>query len=62
MNLHDRDIMRIAKKEGITQGITKGSHDAKIESAQKMLAAGLPIEQICKFVDLPTDEVKALQN
>ena len=62
MNLHDRDIMRVAKHEGIEQGIIKGSHDAKIKSAQKMLAAGLPIEQICKFVDLPADEVKALQN
>jgi len=51
-------VQETARNEGIAQG----AHDKAIESAQKMLAAGLPIEQICKFVDLPADEVKALQN
>ncbi|MDD7417689.1 MAG: Rpn family recombination-promoting nuclease/putative transposase [Treponemataceae bacterium] len=51
-------VQETARNEGISQG----AHDKAVESAQKMLAAGLPIEQICKFVDLPADEVKALQN
>ncbi len=47
--------------EGRAEGIAQGSHDASAQAARNMLEAGLPIEQICKFVNLPPEEVKALQ-
>jgi len=54
-------VQEIARKDGVAEGLAQGAHDAKIESARKMLDAGLPIEQICKFVELPADEIKDLQ-
>ncbi len=50
-----------AHEAGLAEGIAQGSHDASAQAARNMLEAGLPIEQICKFVNLPPEEVKALQ-
>ena len=33
MNLHDRDITRAAKQEGLRQGLAQGASKAKIEAA-----------------------------
>ena len=33
MNLHDRDITRAAKQEGLRQGLEQGASKAKIEAA-----------------------------
>ena len=33
MNLHDRDLIRMAKKEGVLEGIEQGQAQAKLESA-----------------------------
>ena len=32
MNLHDRDITRAAKQEGLRQGLAQGASKAKIEA------------------------------
>lgn len=58
MNLHDRDIMRVAKKEGIAQG----EHDKAVESAQNLLAMNVVTpEQIAQAIGLPLEEVLNLQ-
>ena len=58
MNLHDRDIMRIAKKEGHAQG----AHDAKVEAAHNLLTMNLGTpEQIVQITGLSLEEVMALK-
>ena len=58
MNLHDRDIMRVAKKEGIAQG----EHDKAVESARNLLAMNVVTpEQIAQANGLPLEEVLNLQ-
>ena len=58
MNLHDRDIMRVAKKEGIAQG----EHDKAVESARNLLAMNVVTpEQIAQAIGLPLEEVLNLQ-
>lgn len=52
MNLHDRDIMRMAKREG--------SQQKAVETAINFLKMGLTIEQVAQGVGLPPDEVKGL--
>ena len=43
------------------EGIAEGEHKKASEIAINMLAAGLPVEQISRLVNLPSEEVKALQ-
>ena len=57
VNLHERDI----RVEAERNGIAKGEQKKAIETARKMLAAGLAVEQISLFVDLPAEEIKKLQ-
>ena len=57
MNLHDRDIMRVAKREGIAQG----AHDASVQNARNALAMNLSPEQVAQITGLSLDEVLALQ-
>ena len=58
MNLHDRDIRRVALAEGREQGAEQN----KIETAKKLLQDNLPIEQIVKYTDLPLEKVQELAN
>ena len=58
MNLHDRDIMRVAKREGIAQG----AHDNAVQNTRNLLAMNiLTPEQIAQATGLPLEEVLALQ-
>ena len=53
MNLHDRDIIRAAKREG--------AHVAKIEAARNLLAMKvLTLEQIAQAQNLPLEEVQKI--
>ena len=58
MNLHDKDIRRVALAEGREQGAEQN----KIETAKKLLQDNLPIEQIVKYTDLPLEKVQELAN
>ena len=58
MNLHDRDITRAAKKEGIEIGLAQGSHDKAIETAQKMLAKQIPLETVLECTGLTESDLK----
>ena len=55
-----------AKREGIEigmkQGVEKGKHEANTETAQRLLAMGLPAEQVAKATQLPLEIIKNLGN
>ena len=53
MNLHDRDITRAAKREGVLQGEQKKA----IEAARNFWANGVSKEIIARSLDLPLDKV-----
>ena len=53
MNLHDRELIRAAKKEAIEQ--------KAIEDALNFLKEDVPAETIAKCVNLPLEEVLKLK-
>ena len=58
MNLHDRDITRAARREGLLQGVA----EAKSEAAKNLLNMNiLSSEQIAQTVGLPLENVLELQ-
>ena len=70
MNLHDRDITRAAKREGLAQGLRQGlsqglaqdASAAKIEAAKNLLKMKLgSTEQIAQAEGLPLETVLELQ-
>ena len=52
MNLHDRDIIRAAKKEG--------AHENAIEIAKKFLSMGLSVEQVAQGTRLSVEDIQNL--
>ena len=46
--------------EGEKRGFTRGTHDARLETARRMLADGMNIEQITKYAELPQEEILSL--
>ncbi|MCR5387224.1 MAG: Rpn family recombination-promoting nuclease/putative transposase [Treponema sp.] len=61
MNLHDRDIMRLAKQEGLAEGITQGTQQKAIEAAEKALEMNLTVEQAAEITGLPLEQVLELK-
>ena len=57
MNLHDRDITRAAKREGIAEG----AENAKLEAAQNFLKRNIDPEIIAECTGLPLGKVLELQ-
>ena len=57
MNLHDRDITRMAKQEGILEG----SQQKAIETAIALLKEGDSPEKIVRCTELPLEKVLELQ-
>ena len=59
-----------AKREGIAEGReiglekgrAEGKHEANTETAQRLLAMGLPAEQVAKATQLPLEIIKNLSN
>ena len=61
MNLHDRDIQRAAKREGIAVGIEQGSRQKAVETAINFLKMKvLSCEQIAQGTGLSLEEVQEL--
>ena len=62
MNLHDRDITRAAKREGLRQGLAQGAQQKAVEAAKNLLKMELlSIEQIAMVEGLPLETVRDLQ-
>ncbi len=57
MNLHDFDITRAAKKEGIAEGERRKA----IEDAKNALSLNLSVEQVSKITNLPLERIIELQ-
>ena len=62
MNLHDRDLTRAAKKEGIAEGLLQGAAQKASEAAIKLYGNGVSEEIIAKSLDLPLSKVSELLN
>ena len=61
MNLHDRDITKRARQEGIELGISQGTQQKAVDAAKKLLAMNLGThEQIAQAEGLPLEKVKEL--
>ncbi|MBO4858372.1 MAG: Rpn family recombination-promoting nuclease/putative transposase [Treponema sp.] len=68
MNLHDRDIQRAARREGIaegiaqgiTQGIAQGAREKAIETARNLKQKRIPLETIAECVGLSVEEIEKL--
>ena len=54
--------MKQGMEKGIEQGLEKGKHEANTETAQRLLAMGLPAEQVAKATQLPLEIIKNLSN
>jgi predicted transposase/invertase (TIGR01784 family) len=60
--LDQRGRFRVAKEEGIAEGITKGKAEAQIEIAKKMLLKNKSIDEIMEFTGLTEEEIRKIQD
>ncbi len=49
-------------EEGIEQGIEQGAAQKEKSIVEKMLASGMSVEEIIKFVELPEEKIREIQN
>lgn len=62
MNLHDRDIQRAARKEGMEEGLVQGAQQKAIEATTNLLKMKLgTVEQIAEAQGLPVEKVIELK-
>ena len=60
-SLHDHDVRKHGREEGIAIGRSEGQEQAKIENARNLLVMGLGThEQIAQAVGLPLEKIKEL--
>lgn len=56
MNLHDRDLTRAAKKEGIAEGLLQGAAQTAIKNAKVLLADGkYSAQRISELLNIPVE-------
>ncbi len=56
MNLHDRDLTRAAKKEGIAEGLLQGAAQNAIKNAKVLLADGkYSAQKISELLNIPVE-------
>ena len=53
---------KICMAEGMEKGRAEGKQEANTETAQRLLAMGLPAEQVAKATQLPLEIIKNLSN
>ena len=62
---YDTDIAvqrQEAYEDGMEQGITQGSQQAKIETAKNLLAENIPLEIILRTTGLSIEELNLISN
>ena len=57
-----REGIEIGMKQGREEGRAEGKNEANTETAQRLLAMGLPAEQVAKATQLPLEIIKNLSN
>ena len=62
MNLHDRDITRAAKQEGLRQGLAQGAQQKAVEAAKNLWTNGVSQEIIAQSLGLPLAKVAEIIN
>ena len=60
--LAEFDAEQRGYKEGVSDGISQGEHQAKIETAKKFLTMGISIEQVAQGTGLSIEEVNLISN
>lgn len=53
--------LNTAKEDAERIGLEKGLAEAQMEMARKMLAAGMPVEQIAEITGLAVEQLHAMQ-
>lgn len=73
MNLHDSDLIRRAKAEGLAEGELlgkeiglaegklEGAQNNKIETARKLFNDSIPLEAVVKYTGLSIDEARKIE-
>ena len=62
MNELDQLIrMNMARDEGLAEGRAEGRDEEKLGIAKKLLAMGLPLDQVAEATGLPKNEIEALR-
>ena len=61
MNLHDYDLTKKAKAEGILEGKREGILEANRQTAKLMLKDKIALETICNYTGLSLEEIKRLE-
>ena len=59
-SLHDSDVRREGRKEGIAIGEKRGRSEAKLEAARNKLSQGVEAEKIVQWLELPLETVQQL--
>jgi predicted transposase/invertase (TIGR01784 family) len=59
--LAEQDAEKRGYKAGVTDGIMQGAEQAKIETAQNLLAMHLSLDNIAKATGLTLETIKNLQ-
>ena len=62
MNLHDRDIRRVALAEGKQIGLQEGAEQKAIETAKNFIQKNIPLETIAECTGLSLEKVQELAN
>ena len=60
MNLHDYDLTKKAKAEGILEGKREGILEANRQTAKKLLQKNIPVEIISESTGLSEEEISKL--
>ena len=58
----ERTLLDDRYQKGKEEGKAEGKHEANTETAQRLLAMGLPAEQVAKATQLPLEIIKKLSN
>ena len=56
MNLHDKDLIRWAKKEGLAEGASQKA----VEDAEMFLREGDSVEKVSRCIGLPLDQIQEI--
>jgi len=60
--LHEHGIRKKATAEGHAEGLEQGLEQGRLEIARKMLAKGMPVEDVLEITNFPVERIEKLKN